>query len=195
MSSLDFTCAEGLPIFKGFDDCNPEFGFGEIEFLIVAPLAIESNPGAFTGWDGFNPSVEAEWDDLFAETDSDTGEQTAYLIPVRGTLGEPDRPEIEASRYRKAYPDPTWSLEFKVDDLSDSVYEAMRQFANTTCRVWFVSGDYIFGGNTGCVPATVNTWLVIEEGRDSMHNFHGVAEWRAATAPERDASPYAETSS
>jgi len=177
------SCAAGIPSFAdGFDFCAPNVVFGEIEQVIVSPLETETGNPYPNDW-----TSEADWDDLLtAPTGTDP---VAYLIPVRGTLDEPDRPEIEASMYRKFYPPKRFNLPANVDDLSDVVYDACRDMVNNSVRLWYISGGYIFGGPQGIV-VDVDSWPVIEEGEDSMHRYHLHFSWRARRAPQRALSPF-----
>jgi hypothetical protein len=178
------SCSESIPSFVGgFDYCAPNFIFGEIEQVIISPLELESGDPYPT-----DVTDETAWDALL---DPSEGEPVAYLIPVRGTIDEPERPEIEASLYRKAYPPQRYSLALNVDDLSDIVHNALRELTNKRVRIWWISGGYIFGSATG-IEADVNTWQIIEEGEDSMHRYHIHATWRAKEQPYRYVSPFAD---
>ena len=172
------SCAESVPNFDGvFDFCEPNFVFGEVEEIIIAPLELETGDPYPADW-----SDEDLWDALF---DADT----AHKIPVRGTIDEPDRPEVEASKYRKAYPPKRYTLSGNVDDLSDAAYEAMRQLQNKRVKVWWISGGYLFGLPEG-IDADVDSWHQIEEGEDSMHQYHFSFSWRSKNAPARVKSPF-----
>jgi hypothetical protein len=177
------SCAEGIPDFSGaFDQCNPGFVFGEIEEVIISPIETETG-------DPFPTDVEDEdaWDELLAPL---AGDPVAFKIPVRGTIDEPDRPEVEASKYRKAYPPKRYSLQCGVDDLSQKAFDALRLLTNKTVRLWYLSGGYIFGTEIGIV-ADVDSWQVIEEGEDAMHRYHLHFTWRSKDAPKRFTSPFA----
>lgn len=175
-----FKCIDELPVITGFDDCNPKFKFGEIEMIILSHVYLEVDDSEVDVYPTDESSVDA-WDDIL-------NPGTAFIVPVRGTLTEPDQTEIDASRDRKAYPPAEWTLECRVDDLEDSVYNALRQYRNKGVRLWFIAGGHIFGGRTGII-ATANGHLVIEEGFDTMHNFHLNMNWRSAEVPERNDAP------
>lgn len=182
LSCLD----QGIPNFAGaFDYCDPNFVFGEIEQVIMTPLSLESGNPYPTDW-----TNEAAWDAIFTATTPD--EPIGVMVPVRGTIDEPDRPEIEASNYRKAYPPKRYSIIASVDDLSDVAYNAMREMMNRSVRLWFISGGYIFGGPQGIIVST-DSWLTIEEGEDSMHRYHILYTWRSANAAQRALSPFTPT--
>lgn len=176
------SCAESIPSFaNAFDFCAPNFVFGEIEEIIVSPLELESGDPYPT-----DITSEEEWDLLLSP---EVGDPVAFRIPVRGTIDEPERPEIEASKYRKAWPPKRYNLPCHVDDLSETAYDGLREMMNKRVRLWWVSGGYIFGGSTG-VEADVDAWLTIEEGEDAMHRYHMHYSWRSRYAPERALSPF-----
>ena len=175
-------CADSIPDLDGaFNFCAPNFVFGEIEEIIVAPLETEAGDPFPSDW-----SDETAWDALLAPSGSDP---VAFKIPVRGSIDEPDRPEVEASLYRKAYPPKRYTLTSAVDDLTDKTYDGMRDMQNKRIRVWWTSGGYLFGLEEG-IEADVDSWLTIEEGEDSMHKYHINLTWRSKTAPKRVVSPF-----
>lgn len=175
-------CADDLPEITGFDDCNPHFVFGEIEQIILGTITDDANELDNLQWDDWIDEVEG-WASIIG-SDSSPGEFNAYVVPVRGTLDEPDRPEVDASRYRKAFPPATFTMDCDVDDLPDEVYERLGELHNKTARLWWISGGHIFGGQKGII-AQFNTHPIIEEGEDSMHKYHVQAWWRDSVAPER----------
>ena len=181
MSTLLNCAGDSIPSFgTGFDDCAPKYVFGEIERVFISPLDLPEGEG--------NPypadvTDDTDWDALFVAG-------TAVNIPVKGSLDEPDRPEIETSLYRKAYPPARYTLTAMVDDIgNEDVYDALREMANIRVRFWFISGGYIFGGATG-LQSDLNSWLTIEEGEESLHKYALSFAWRAAQGPERADSPY-----
>ncbi len=181
---LTFFCDEALPDVRGFSDCSPEFIFGEIEQILITPVTVGDDFDV-----GNHLNDWKSWEDwlslIVSDPDEDVDDDGFYAlqVPVRGTLGEPDRPELDASRYRKAYPPAEWNIECRVDDLPDRVYAALTSMHNTTVRMWFISGGYIFGGAEGLV-VQMKTAPSIEEGRDSMHQYNVNAHYYGG-APER----------
>ena len=183
------TCASSIPDFCGaFDYCAPNFVFGEIEEIIIAQLYTESGDPFPVGWDW---EVEASWDTFLSGCDDDATETIAFRIPVRGTIDEPERPEVEASLYRKAFPPKRYTLSGSVDDLSQAAYDAMNELDGNRVRLWFRQGDYLFGSSTG-LEADFTTWYTVEEGEDSMSRFAFNATWRGDAA-ERIYSPWADS--
>lgn len=178
-------CADSIPdLENAFNYCEPNFVFGEIEEIIVAPLETETGDPFPTDWQD-----EDAWDLLLAPSGSSP---VAYKIPVRGTIDEPDRPEVDASKYRKAYPPKRYNLSSTADDLSDKAYAGLREMQNKRVRVWWISGGYLFGLEEG-IEADVDTWLTIEEGEDSMHSYHLNLTWRSNESPNRVTSPFEST--
>jgi hypothetical protein len=184
MSNL---CADSIPDFSGaFNYCAPNFVFGEIEEIIVAPLELEEGEPYPADWTDSN-----DWDELLSPL---AGDPVAFRIPVRGTIDEPERPEVDASLYRKAYPPQRYTLACSVDDLSDLAFEAMRNLNNVRVRVWFIQGHYMYGMPTG-LEADITTWLTIEEGEDSMTRYSMNLTWRGTAldaAPQRIWNPFVE---
>lgn len=164
-------CEDQLPDIRGFDDCNPNFVFGEIEQVLIGSLGAEPDFDV-SDWQMWRENIVGENEDIDTEGD----DFYAYLVPVRGTLTDPDRPEIDASKYRKAYPPAEWNIEFRVDDIPDAVYTALAALHGTSVRFWFISGGYIFGGANG-LTVQMKTAPSIEEGRDAMHQFNCTAHY------------------
>lgn len=177
-------CVDELPAITGFDYCSPEYGFGEIEAIIVSHVSLEGEVTTYPA----NETDETQWDTLFT-VDEVTGLATAYYIPVRGTIGDPEQTVIDTSEKRKAYPPAEYTLEARVDDLHEATYAGLRLLNSKTVRLWFIAGGYIWGGNEGINPATINTSLRIEEGHDSLHNVVVRATWKGSYLPERNTSP------
>ena len=184
-SFLEQCAADTIPSFgAGFDYCAPNYVFGEVTHVIVAPIGVpEGSPYQGTPYPE-DPSEMGDWEDLIA---ADIGVQ---VIPIKGTLDEPERPEIDTSLGRKAYPPPRYTLTGQVDDLPDDVYEGMRNLSNKSVRFWFLSGGYIFGGAQG-LRSDVNTWLTIEEGEESVHKYNVSFTWKSEDrlAPARAIAP------
>ena len=183
------TCASSIPDFSGaFDYCAPNFVFGEIEEIIIAQLFTEDGDPFPEDWDWTDPD---KWDEfLGVGAPADADPPIAFRIPVRGTIDEPERPEVEASLYRKAYPPKRYTLAGSVDDLSQQSYDAMNELDNNRVRLWFRQGNYLFGLPHG-LETDITTWYTVEEGEDSMSRMQFNATWRG-TAPARIYSPFAE---
>ncbi len=135
MPNLFLNCVDDLPDILGFDDCEPNFVFGEIEQVIIGSIQDES--------DVLDTLDEGKWEDFedhfVTEVDADhSSDFYAFLIPGRGTMDEPDQPEVEASRYRRAYPPAERTIEFNVDDIPDGVYDALNDLHNQTVRLWAI---------------------------------------------------------
>ena len=178
------SCTDSLPDFSGaLNYCSPGYVFGEIEEIILTPLEVESGNPYPTDW-----RDTSDWDDILTAPTGST--PIGYKLPVIGSIDEPDRPEINTSLYRIAYPPKRWNLPLMMDDLSDKVYDNLRSMANKTLRMWFISGGYLFGGEQGLI-VDIDTWPVIEEGEDSIHKYHIHATWRDRYSPKRTPSPFA----
>lgn len=184
MSTLINCEGASIPDFgAGFSDCAPKYVFGEVERVFVTPLDlpedIDGNPYPADVTD------ESDWLALF-------NAGIGVNIPVKGTLDEPERPEIDTSLYRKAYPPARYTLSAMVDDIGEpEVYNALRDMANIRVRFWFISGNFIFGGAEGLL-SDLNSWLTIEEGEEAMHKYALTFTWRSpdGKGPERATSPF-----
>lgn len=190
---LFFQCASEIPSFaNAFDDCEPNYVFGEVEWVYISPLSTDAD-----GIENPYPADVSDVDAWLVLFNADV----AHRIPVKGSIDEPEVPEIETSLYRKAYPPPVYTLNVAVDDLSGprvdpdpdptiGSYEAMRLLNNQYVRMWFISGGYIFGGQTG-LRASVKTWITIEEGQEALHRYHASFEWRSTNklGPARNPAP------
>jgi len=181
-------CADSIPDLKDASNyCAPQWVFGEIEHVIIAPLELED------GTDPFPENWESEdhWNELLSPAE---GEPVAFKVPVRGTLDEPDRPEVEASLYRKAHPPKRHNVPATVDDLSDKMYNGIMSMQNKRVRFWFLSGGKLLGYPQG-IKADTDSWLQIEEGEDSMHRVHLNFNWRSSKPLDRVNSPFEEVES
>ena len=164
--------------------------FGEIEEIIIAQLYTESGDPFPLNWDW---ESEASWDGFLAGCDDEPAETIAFRIPVRATIDEPERPEVEASLYRKAFPPKRYTLSGSVDDLSQIAYDSMNELDGKRVRLWCRQGDYLFGRSSG-LEADFTTWYTVEEGEDSMSRMNFNATWRG-DAPDRIFPPRADTAS
>lgn len=176
--SLIFNCEDALPAITGWNHCEPNYKFGEIEAVIISHISLPE------GGDVYPTSITStdDWQALF---DADV----AFLLPTRGTLAAPEQTVLDASGGRKAYPPAEFTIDARIDDLGDNVYASLKQYRNKIVRMWFIAGGGIFGGDTGISPVTVNTSLVIEEGFDTMHNLTMNLVWKAEEIPDRDDAP------
>lgn len=180
-------CATTLPDFTdAFDYCAPNFVFGEIEEIIVCQLYDEDGSPLPVGFDWTD---KADFEALFTAVAPDL--PLGHRIPVRGTIDEPERPVVESSLYRKAYPPKRYTLTGSVDDLSQIAYDAMGELDNNRVRLWFIQGDYMYGLPEG-LECDITTWVTIEEGEDSMTKYAFSAAWRGQ-APKRIANPFTVT--
>lgn len=184
-------CVDELPVIKGFDDCAPNFRFGEIHEIIISHVYLEDPETPGEGLDVYPDDISsaASWTPLLEVGSGGEGdEQIAYRIPCRAVLSEPDQTEVDASKGRTAYPPAEWEIEARVDDLHEDVYEGLRGMRNKGVRFWFLADKYIYGGPQGIV-ATSNSFPVIEEGKDSLHNFHTKLKWNSGIVPASADAP------
>lgn len=165
-----------------FNYCDPVLGFGEITHVFLAAMDAE----CFT-----DVTSLQEWLARVNNTSADP--DAIRFLHCKGDKPASAKDEIEISLGRKIKSPGTYTLNIEVDDVSDLNYEFMRTSqCNMVFRLWFVAGDYLFGGNCG-VEAILNLDYTIERGTKSIHKIVGTAKWDAQFDPERDDNPLAGT--
>jgi hypothetical protein len=174
-------CSTILPDLE-FNFCSPVNSFGEISHVFLAALDAE----CFTDW-----TSSVEWLARLNNTSDDINAVRFMHVSADFPLGERDT--IETSLCRKVKTPASYTLNIDVDDVADLNYTFMRASqCNTVFRMWFVAGDYLFGGNCG-VEVILNLDYLIERGCKSIHKISGTATWEDPYAPERIANPLAST--
>lgn len=184
-ANINPTCPSGctgvLPQLD-FDYCDPVLGFGEITHIFLASIDSE----CFT-----NEENLSEWLARLSNTSADAN--AIRFLHVKADKPAPEREETEISLGRKVKSPGTFTLNIDVDDVSDLNHTFMRTSqCNITFRLWYVAGDYLFGGVCG-VEANLNLDYVIERGTKSIHRITGTAKWDAQFSPERVSNPLAGT--
>jgi len=161
-----------------FNFCAPVNSFGEVTHIFLASLEAE----CFT-------DVE-DVDEWLARLDNTTTDINAIrFLHVSADWPAGERDTIETSLYRKVKTPATFTINVDVDDVSDLNYEFMRASqCNIVWRLWFVAGDYLFGGICG-VEANLNLDYVVERGSKSIQKITGTAQWEASFSPERVDNP------
>lgn len=163
-------CVNSIPPLTDspFDQACPAYAFGEVERVLILEAGSEK-------------PTEIETD--------------PHVIPVKGTIDEPEQPEVETSLYRKAYPPARYTLSCTVDDISDAAYNHLRDMNGARGVMWFQAGDYLYGGDG--IECDVKTFLSIEEGEEALQKVGLECNWRSdeRKMPEREASPWAEVTS
>lgn len=173
----DITCAEGcesaLPAVE-FDLCNPKFAFGQVSDVFITnignPLADETDP--------------AEWQDRLDLAQSDP----AKIIRLLGIGDKPvaESQETPASYGRTAYGPKNHTVNFRIDEVSDTNYEMMRKFeCNKTVLMWYKTFEgKIYGGKSG-IKATLKFDHVIPENASELEQLTGTLKWQSKFHPCR----------
>ena len=168
-----------LPVVEA-DFCGPDIDFGEVDRIYIG------NPGnPFTDWTSLT-----EWN---ARLDNAaTGDATKIrFLNIIGDKPEPEKGEIKFSQDRTAYTTPKHVLNFKVDETGPNNYGLVQFFEdnNQTALIWFGSGKYLYGGNSG-ISANLKLSEIIPESSEELKYIQGVANWEAKS-PDRITNPMA----
>jgi len=161
-----------------FNYCSPNIIYGEITHIFLAA----GDAQCFSDW-----NVLGEW---LARVDNTTDgiDYIRYMhVKADKPVGEADT--IEISLGRKVKSPMSYTLNIEVDDLSALNYEFMRlSQCNTSFKLWFSAGGYMFGGNCG-IDVILNLDYQIERGTKSIHKIIGTATWEADCSPDRIVNP------
>lgn len=161
-----------------FSYCDPELGFGEISLIFFAAQDAE----CFT-----DETSSTEWLARLSNTSADPDAIRFFHVSADKPAAE--REEIQISLGRKIKTPGTFTINLDVEDVSDLNYEFMRTSqCNQVFRMWYVAGDYLFGGPCGEL-VNLNLDYVIERGTKSLQKIMGAATWEASFAPERCDNP------
>lgn len=164
-----------------FDKCAPEYHWGEISKVYIAPVDIDLS--------GFDASDPASWSAKLSDTDAG---KIRTLIGI-GEMGEPEITEVATSGDRKAYGFRQYSFSFTIDETGDENYEWMVMTGcNMAYRIWYETADgTLYGGNEG-LRASAIFHEIIPRGRTEIRTFQGNFRWTSMLAPPRCESPIAE---
>lgn len=165
-----------------FDYCAPVTGFGEINYIYVASAADNTY---LDDW-----SSLSEWTDRLSQ-DGVVGTEIRKLTVI-GNKPAPEYQEIEMSLNRKRVSTKMHTVAFRIDEITDENYAALRQFeCGGTFRIWYEDyAGYLYGGNAG-IEATIKADHVIPESSQELQYFEGTVTWEAKYHPERIESPMA----
>ena len=151
-----------------FNECSPEYHWGEISKIYLAPADLDLS--------GFDVTDLADWTALLADTGDD---KIRTLIGI-GEMAEPEVSEVETSGNRKAYGNRQYTMLFSVDETNETNYSfAAMTGCNTKYLMWFETSDGIlYGGNTG-IECTVVFHPIIPRSRKELVTFAGSFKWQA----------------
>lgn len=172
-------CNSLLPV-NSYDICKQTIATGEIERIYLA----NGNAECFTDW-----ASSVEWLARISETSMDP--DAIRQFRGIGDLPAAANDETEISLGQKYYGEKTFTVNFDIEDVSAENYAFLRYLeCQTTVKLWFESGGYLFGGNCG-EDVNINVNYQIERGQKTLHHIMMVITWDNAFSPERTVSPIA----
>lgn len=172
-------CTTQLPPLE-HNYCAPKFFYAEIRKIFITT----EDAGGLV-----DVTSLTEWNTRL--TNTVVGADDIRYMDVIGSLEAPEETEIELSLDRKVMSYKTFTLGFKVDDISDLNYEFMRTWAcGGIYRIWFeTAGGKIFGGNDG-ILAQLKGNIIIPESSEEVMYIDGMATWKSKYNPEMHDSPF-----
>lgn len=136
----------------------------------------------------------ADWTSAASWTSAidQTGTGKVRHLTTVGSKGEAEQESRTISRGRIKYGPKTFSVQLKIDDVTDLNYELIR---NLECGVdvvfWYQTiGGYLYGGSNG-IKATATADWILEEGTGSFAYGIITLTWQARCNPQRIVSPIA----
>jgi len=180
------TCSGALSEVK-FDECAPEYHYGEVSKIYIAESTFESVDNA--GNPGFNDVTSlTEWNDNLSDT-ADNGIRTLIVL---GDLPEAETTEIPTSGDRIAIGYKTFNLMFEIDETNEDNYMfLLMSECGGKYLIWFETSDgLLFGGNAGIEVSLKLNYLIPRE-RTALQKIMGKATWKSLRSPLRCDSPMA----
>lgn len=174
------SCGDELPEVD-FDACNPDVHFGQVSDMFIGSI---NQP--FT--DVNDPT---EWT---ARLNAVAGDPTR-LIQLQGIGDKPAAEEtpLEISKGRRVYGPKNHTLNFRIDEVSDTNYEMMRKFeCNRLCLMWYKTyGGKLYGGNHGVnrLGVAIRFNHVIPEDAAQLETLTGTLSWKNKFHPCRTDYP------
>lgn len=178
------TCSGSLAEVS-FNECAPEWHYGEVSKIYIAESDFESVDNA--GNPGFsNVASLAEWNDNL----SDTEDSSIRTLIVLGDLPEAETTEIPASGDRIAIGFKTFNLNFEIDETNVENYNfLMMSECGGKYLIWFETSDgLLFGGDAGIEVSLRLNYLIPRE-RTAFQKIMGKATWKSLQSPFRCDSP------
>ena len=174
-------CEQELPDIT-FNDCEPDVAYGQIKYANLTnvgnPLTDETNP--------------AEWEARLAATGA---------TKILQLLGIGDKPaeestDVEISGGRTVTGNDSYTVNFRVDEVSDLAYELYRKFkCGKIVLAWFVTfNGKLYGGNKG-IRVSVKAQHIIPESASELETIQFTFTWKSATPPCRTDYPLQDTGS
>lgn len=184
MASVDLLvcpedCTSSLPVFE-FSECAPILAQAQVSDIY---LANDDNP--LTNWEDLN-----EW---LSRIDNDSLSASAIrALTVIGSMPAPEVTEKIISHQRTVYSPQTFNQTGRIDDNSDTNYDAARATGcNRQYRFWFATlGGYLYNGNTGEL-ANLRMWEEIVEDENEYATLNYQLKWKSRFMPLRIPNPMA----
>jgi len=178
------TCSGSLADVS-FNECAPEYHYGEVSKIYIAESNFESVDNA--GNPGFSDVTSlTEWNDNL----SDTADSKIRTLVVLGDLPEAETTEIATSGDRIAIGYKTFNLIFEIDETNDTNYNfLLMSECGGKYLIWFETSDgLLFGGNLGIEVSLRLNYLIPRE-RTALQKIMGKATWKSLLSPFRCESP------
>jgi hypothetical protein len=178
------TCSGALSEVS-FNECAPEYHYGEVSKIYIAESNFESVDNA--GNPGFGDVTSlVEWNDNL----SDTVDGKIRTLIVLGDLPEAESTEIATSGDRIAIGFKTFNLIFEVDETNETNYMfLLMSECGGKYLIWFETSDgLLFGGNAGIEVSLRLNYLIPRE-RTALQKIMGKATWKSLRSPLRANSP------
>jgi hypothetical protein len=178
------TCSGSLADVS-FNECAPEYHYGEVSKIYIAESNFESVDNA--GNPGFSDVTSlVEWNDNL----SDTADSKIRTLIVLGDLPEAETTEIATSGDRIAIGYKTFNLIFEIDETNDTNYNfLLMSECGGKYLIWFETSDgLLFGGNLG-IEVSLRLNYMIPRERTALQKIMGKATWKSLQSPFRCDSP------
>lgn len=157
------------------DICNPDVDFGQVDTIYLAAR----NASDLTDW-----TSQAEWNTRLSNNGS--GADDIRFLYGKGDKPADEQAEFEISRERMIYGKKTFTINFGVEETSSVNYTFMRNLeCNGNYKMWFQSGKWLYGGNTGIENVSIKVSEVIPESQDEFKVIQMTITWKYQFSPEK----------
>lgn len=170
-------CVNYLPPFD-MKVCDPNVDFGQIDRIYLT-----GQGNCLSDW-----TDPAEWATRLdnATEDDDT---LIRFLHVAGDQPAAESTETTISLCRVVYSPKKFTINFDIDETNITNNDAMRLLeCNSTLTMWFVAGQYLYGGTCG-IDVNIVLNNVIPRGCDTLNLISGTAKWQNKFSPEKILNP------
>jgi hypothetical protein len=169
------TCEQELPEIS-FNECEPDVSYGQVARMRLTnlenPLTDETDP--------------TEWTARMAASGA------SKIIELVGIGDKPAEESnvLDISLGRKVSGNDNFTINFKLDELSDLAYELYRKFkCGKIVLGWYITlNGKLYGGNKG-IPMSVTAAHVIPESSQELEYIQFTFTWKSKTPPCRTDDP------